>query len=43
VPKFGKVNVAVASGWIMPPSSVKSQGRKVKHHFIEIMTCPGGA
>jgi ferredoxin hydrogenase large subunit len=43
VPKFGKVNVAVASGL----DNAKKLCDEVKagkspHHFIEIMTCPGG-
>ncbi|MGE4290737.1 MAG: [FeFe] hydrogenase, group A [Desulfovibrio sp.] len=43
VPKFGKVNVAVASGL---ENAVKLceevKAGKSPHHFIEIMTCPGG-
>jgi ferredoxin hydrogenase large subunit len=43
VPNFGKVNVAVASGL---ENAVKLceevKAGKSPHHFIEIMTCPGG-
>ena len=43
VPKFGKVNVAVASG-LDNAAKLCEEVRtgKSPHHFIEIMTCPGG-
>ncbi|MDP2846827.1 MAG: [FeFe] hydrogenase, group A [Humidesulfovibrio sp.] len=43
VPKFGKVNVAVASGLDHAKQICDEvKAGKSKHHFIEIMTCPGG-
>jgi ferredoxin hydrogenase large subunit len=43
VPKFGKVNVAVASGLDNAKKLCDEvKAGKSKHHFIEIMTCPGG-
>ena len=43
VPKFGKVNVAVASGLDNAAKLCEEvRAGKSKHHFIEIMTCPGG-
>jgi ferredoxin hydrogenase large subunit len=43
VPKFGPVNVAVASGLENAAKLCEEvKAGKSKHHFIEIMTCPGG-
>ena len=43
VPNFGAVNVAVASGLENAAKLCEEvKAGKSKHHFIEIMTCPGG-
>jgi ferredoxin hydrogenase large subunit len=43
VPKFGDVKVAVASGLDNAAALCEEvKAGKSPHHFIEIMTCPGG-
>lgn len=43
VPNFGKVNVAIASGLENAAKLCDEvKAGKSPHHFIEIMTCPGG-